>query len=394
MFRKCILWRWIISVVMVIGLLCSATALAKKPPAPEEPEESSSAYVIVPFLFPQPPANFESVESSVMDLNDSGNAVGYEEFVETLSDGSYRDVCWALHLDMTTGEYTRLSGLSGTEYPTGVNHSNQIVGERVVGDSRTAVFWSEPEALPIDLPLSSPGATSSALAINSAGIIVGDNDGAVLWRVLADENGDVSFGGGPLPLPPLTGDTFAVCTDVNELIDGVFQVCGHSRGEGPWEAVLWTIAVTSDGSLALQGPPVALGTLGLNDPSKSYGNAVNVFGDVCGSSDGMPYVASATQPAEPLPTPRNTDSGQARDLNKFGDVVGRLTILLKGGRYAADYAYLWSGGEAINLETQVTLGNGWDRLWLANKINDGGIIAGLGGADVEFRGFLLIPTEP
>ena len=388
--------RWL-AIAVAIGLFCCAQALAKKPPQPPS-DDSGAAYTIVPFLAPVPPPNSESVHSLVLDLNDQGDAVGVEDFREELPDGGYQTVQWALHLDKATGTYTQLQNCTT---PAGVNNLSQIVGESASGELGVPAFWKAPGAAPVDLPLLSGDTQGHASAISDAGIIVGisrDDESSgtgVLWRVFVDENGDVSFVDGPLPLPPLDGDAGAWGMDVNELIDGSFQVSGHSRGDvGPPEAVVWMIGVNDNGTLAAPGPPVSLGTLGLSDPSDSYGSAINILGDVCGSSDGMPYVAPAGQTAQPLPVPRKTHSGLAYDINDLGEIVGRLTILIKGGAYAPPYAYLWKDGDAINLETQIDRDTGWDRIWSANVINDAGIIAGLGRFDVESRAFLLIPSEP
>jgi hypothetical protein len=381
-----------IAIAMAIGLFCSSGAPAKKPDKPPG-DDSGAGYTILPFLTPDIPLNFESVGSSVGDLNDVGHAVGAEYFEEELPEGSFQTVRWALHLDMATWTYTRLQDC---HTPAGVNNNNQIVGRRSSG---VPAFWQSPGHTPVDLPLLSGDTQGQALAINDEGIIVGSSRDdewsgtGVLWRVLFDDNGDVSFVDGPLPLTPLEGDAGAWGSDLNELIGGSFQVSGISRGEvGPPEAVVWTIGLNPDGTLAAPGPPVSLGTLGLSDPSNSYGNAINVLGDACGSSDGMPYVAPAGQTAQPLQVTRTTYRGQARDINDVGEIVGYLTILLKGGSHITDDAYLWKDGDVIDLETQIDRKSGWGTLWSANHINNAGVIAGQGNFDVQQRGFLLIPN--
>jgi probable HAF family extracellular repeat protein len=108
----------------------------------------------------------------------------------------------------------------------------------------------------------------------------------------------------------------------------------------------------------------------------------------------MPFVAPTGQSAQPLPVPRDTAFGTAFDINNLGEIVGRLTVMIRGGFVDAPYAYLWKDGDMINLEKQIDRKSGWDRLWGASVINDAGIIAGYGRFDVERRGFLLIPNEP
>jgi len=138
---------------------------------------------------------------------------------------------------------------------------------------------------------------------------------------------------------------------------------------------------------------MGLGTLGIYDPSSSHGSAINVFGDVCGFSDGMPYVAPAGQTAQPLPVTRNAYRGHAFDINDVGEIVGRLEVEIKGWHYTLQ-AYVWKDGDVINLQTQIDRKSGWGTLWHAAHINNAGVIAGQGYFDVDSRGFLLIPTQP
>jgi hypothetical protein len=172
-------------------------------------------------------------------------------------------------------------------------------------------------------------------------------------------------------------------------------VSGYSRGEnGVREAVVWTLGIKDDGTLALPGPPVGVGTLGLSDPSESYANAINIVGDVCGESDGMPFVAPTGETPQPLPVTRNTAFGYSFDLNNLGEIVGELHLVDKRGWWLGPCACLWKDGDVIDLETQIDRKSGWDQLWAASVINDTGVIAGYGRFDVERRGFLLIPNEP
>jgi hypothetical protein len=375
--------RWL-AVAAAIGLICSSAALAKKPDKPPG-DDSSAAYTIVPFL----PPDFESVRSQVADLNETGQAVGKAELDGTAAGDL------AVHLDIATGNYTVLQGGSRAN---GVNNLNQIVGSVLLESGFRAGFWAEPQAAPDLLPLLPGDEEGFALALNDDAIVVGDSGNqGVVWRVFVDAGGDVSFVDGPVPLPPLAGDTKAWGLDVNELIDGSFQVTGYSHGEdGPCKAVIWTLAVNPDGTLATPGPPVSLGALGLSDPStsRSYGYAINTLGNVCGESDGMPFVAPAGQTAQAVPVPRNTAFGTVFDINNLGEIVGRLDLVDKRGWWLGPCACLWKDGDVIDLETQIDRKSGWDQLWGASVINDAGIITGYGRFDVESRGFLLIPSEP
>jgi hypothetical protein len=389
---KCIA-QWSI-VAVAIGLVCASTALAKKPP-PSDGDDAG--YTIEPFLTPLPPPNFESHDSDVWGINDWGDAVGVEHFRKELPDGSHETIRWGLHLDMETGGYTPLQDCHTA---MGVNNLNEIVGRRYRDERLVPAFWKAPSAAPFDLPLLSGDSEGWASGINDAGIIVGvsKDDGSegvgVIWRIFVDQHGVTVDG--PLPLPPLDGHVMATWgSDLDELIDGSFQVSGYSRGEnGVREAVVWTLGINDDDTLALPGMPVGVGTLGLSDPSESYANGINTVGDVCGMSDGMPFVAPAGQTAQPLPVTRYTAFGYAFDLNNVGEIVGRLHLVDRRGQYLGPSACLWKNGDVIDLETRIDRKSGWDQLWGANVINDAGIIAGYGRFDVDHRGFLLVPIEP
>ena len=139
----------------------------------------------------------------------------------------------------------------------GINNLNQIVG---INGDYSALFWSSPSASPISLPPLPGDLTSTAGRINDAGIIVGDSEGLdtqtwVVWRVYLDENGTQQVDG-PKVLPPLQESVHAVW-DINEVVGGTAQLVGESDGE----AVVWTVEVNEDGTLAAPAAAVSMGTL-------------------------------------------------------------------------------------------------------------------------------------
>ncbi len=287
------------------------------------------------------PGSAVSTRSGVSDLNggtlEEGYAVGWVE----LAEGNAQ----AVHLDLATGFYTTLSGDGPSTSAGGVNNLNQIVGK----DGAFGAFWSSPTANPVPLlplPPTTPqpgmesvSVGSGASAINEDGIVIGgsselfqvDNgDGTysfvtlstgVVWRVVVDSDG--IHVDGPRPLLPLNGhvESHAGPGNLNELVDGSAQVAGYSSG--PREAVVWTIGLNPDGTLAPPGTPVSL------SPSPSRGNGINNLGDVCGRSDKRPFVALAGQDPQTLPVPRNTQDGYADGINDLGEIVGQLEIQKK-----------------------------------------------------------------
>jgi uncharacterized membrane protein len=358
--------RWIV-IAVAIGLFCSSQAMAVKPVKPDE----SAAYTIVPFM----PVGSQSTLSDVSDINDQGQAVGSLRF----ADGSNQVV----HLDIARRQYTTL--LVDGSPACGINNWNQIVAS----DGVDALFWESPsDDEPTSLPRLPNDDRAAVVGINDAGIALGfsgSEEGAVtcvVWRItVVDGKVDIDD---PVPLPPLQAGAFTLVQDINEVLNGVAQVVGDSASE----AVIWTVVVDEDGTLAVSSvQPV--GVTGLN---WSMGYGINNLADVCGLGDGLPYVDFVGQEPQVLPLPRDASSGSAHDINDDGDIVGYATVSTKHypGR---NYAQLWRGSERIDLATQIPDDSGWVRLSSAWRINNRGVIAGGGVFDVPNRGFIMIPNE-
>jgi uncharacterized membrane protein len=357
----------------ILSLLSSET-LAKKPDTTGGGGGSGGAYTIIPFSLP----GVTSVSSQVFDLNDLGAAVGGDNTAAGPK---------AVHLDITSNTYTVLDGVVAE----GVNNLNQIVGLRV---DYQAAFWASPTSAPVDLPPLSGHIWCGASAINDDGIVVGWSDPgpgptwdgrAVVWKVNVDSEGDVTVAG-PVPLPPLSGDTHSQANDVNELLDGSLQVVGISANEVDEFAVTWTVSLNGDGSL---GTPTDAQSLGL--PSWSRGYAINNFGTACGVASGFPFATSTTG----LTLPDGATRGYAWDISDEDKVVGYLVIdsnKRPNISFLSQHAYLWSGGQPERLSDLLGRTD-WVRLQEANQISNTGIIAGVGELDVEHRGFVAFPNE-
>jgi len=374
--------RWL-AIAVTIGLLCSAGALAKKPPKP--PGDDSAGYTIVPFL----PPNFASVWSEVTDLNDQGHVVG----VAGLESGGAQ----AVHLDLTTGVYTSLQDGWRAE---GVNNLNQTVGVTETGHLLLAAFWSSPSAEPVPLLPLVGDVTSYALAVNDAGIVVGwswdfvcNLARNVVWRVVVDEN-EIVHVDGPVELPPLNAGVSTLARDINRVVGGTAQVVGDSGNQ----AVVWTIELDPEyGTLVAPGAPTPVGTPGA---SWSIGWGINNLADVCGCMDSdsvawdIPFAALAGQEAQPLDVPRGTLNGSANDINDRREIVGWVEVLYRGFKTGPGrlYAYLWKDGKSTDLNKEISPQSGWD-LSEATVISNEGIIGGSGRFDVYTRGFVLIPNS-
>ncbi|PAY16773.1 hypothetical protein CKO51_24850 [Rhodopirellula sp. SM50] len=327
-----------------------------------------------------------SVASGVADLNEMTQAVGWAEDSSGIVQG--------IHFDYTTGVYTTLAGSAES-----INDFNQIAGS--VGTMGS--FWQNAQAIPdLLLPLPPTDSLSDvrawALDLNNDGLVIGaseevfrDSNGQVLgtittaavWRVTIDGDGVTSVQG-PVALPPLPGhaNSFAGSGCLSESISGVALVTGKSWGQR--EAVTWTISVNQFDELTIGAP------LSLASPT-SEGTGINSLGDVCGRRNERPFLAVSGQPLQTLSTPRNTQDGYALDVNDVGQVVGDLDVR-KSRQAPRWYAYLWIGGERVDLTNQIASDSGWSRLERADTINNSGVIGGQGQHDVANRGFIMIPN--
>ena len=375
MSQKRIPWRWTISVALVISLLCSEHAGAKKPPKPEEPTEG---YTIVPFM----PAGSNSTRSVVGDLNEQGEAVGTLEYADGLSA--------AVHFDILTDHYTPLTG---GDYAHGINNSGQIVG---VGGP-LGLFWRDRwDEEPITLPPLPGDSLTVGFGINDDGVVIGSSiseegdDVGVVWRILVTD-GVVNIDG-PVELPLLYPETpgldgFSRPWEITEVVEGIALIAG---GTG-YEAVTWTIAVDTNG-----GPLAVLSVQAVEGlgPRWSQCYGINNSATVCGLAGGpLPFVDFTGQEPTFLPVPRKTLHGGARDVNDRDEIVGYAAIDFQHlGFPGKDYAQLWRGGERIDLTGQIPKHSGWARLRSATVINNSGVIAGYGWFDVATRGFIMIPN--
>ena len=329
------------------------------------------AFRIEPFM----PPGTTSDSSFVSDINEQNHAVGGIEFADDSRQAICRD---------SSGTYTILAG---GEAAGGINNLNEIVGS----DEFNALYWGNSNADPVTLPPLDGDIRAWAWRINDQGLILGRSwDGIpgnavhVLWRVYVDGNGTTQLYG-PVALPASYS-----ADDLNQVVNGTAQVLLHDQ-----QARLVDIRLNSNGSFSILMPPIDVGALELNDPSWSIGYGLNNLGNVCGFSDGLPFVALAGQSPYALSVPRRIWHASAQDINVHGDVVGYAEHKIKGysNPPGAKYAKLWQAGERIDLTGQIPKRSGWDRLSVANVINNNRMIGGYGRYDVQVRGFILEPNQ-
>jgi hypothetical protein len=326
------------------------------------------------------PPNVTVTWSSAAGVNDAGNVVGHYED----DAGGY----FAYYYDRGQNSFQTLPG--GTA-ALGVNNRGEIVGNN--RDFGFALYWKTSQATPDILDSLTIAGAAAATGINDAGIAVGHSlddsiSSAVLWTV------DALGVSGPIELPPIAGDLHAIARQVSEFDQtGVARVIGYSgddiHGYDSGRAVLWILWIDDAGSLQSSGA-IDLGALA---GGNSTGDGVNLSADTCGTSEyHFPFLKRYGQPMQALAMPRKAISGGAYDLNDGATVVGRVMFQAKSGS-SDERAYLWSSGNAIDLNAKVSLGTS-QVLETATGISNQGCIVGMGFFPTASEGmiaFLLIP---
>ncbi|MEQ1601462.1 MAG: PEP-CTERM sorting domain-containing protein [Methylophilaceae bacterium] len=283
--------------------------------------------------------------STASAINASGQVVGYAYLTGDLTK----------HATLWNGTIaTDLGALGGIESEAkGINESGQVVGFVRISNSEThATLWNGGTTT----TLYALGGTSSALAINTSGRVVGnskktnnpydDSGYAVRW-----DDTDAA---------PYALDTLGGHADSAVAINASGQVVGTSTlSDYTYHATLWNGSSATD-----------LGTLG---GSWSRASAINAHGQIVG-------IATTSNDEQHATlwngnTVIDLGAGEARAINTFGQIVG---ITRPTSNLIETHATLWNGTTAIDLNSLLdasTVAAGWV-LTDANGINDNGWIVG------------------
>ena len=371
------LMEWWIVIAVAIGLLCSAEALAKKPPP--LPDDAVAAYDLVVLA----PPGVQITGSNAYDLDEAGNVVGYYFDSDGKRNGFYYH---------RAQESWRLFGPGLVVF--GLNNLGEMVGAD--WNTGEGLYWSAPDAIPVPLDPLDGHLISDGFKINDAGIIVGRSQGsgfsvAVAWMV--NENGAVSA---PIELPFPEGDTRGSVSDLSEEgADGISRIVGYSGAVTLYEtAVCWEVTAGPNGPVLLFGP-TDLGTLNGGPVAAAVG--VNFTGDVVGmSAEGndpfWPILKPVDEEMRALPGTLKATWGYAQGINDNGNMVGITGYLFKGK--SVETAVLWpDASSVIDLNKKVSLGRG-EELQSASAINNAGDILASGFfpgvAEMDYVACLLI----
>ncbi len=249
----------------------------------------------------------------------------------------------------------------------GINDAGTVAGTAYHNGQRQAVIWSGGAVTQLG---TLGGAGSEALAVNSAGTVVGlAATPSGQGRAFRWSQGNMS------DLGTLPGGVWSAAYAVNDA--GAAAGTAMTSG-GFFRAVMWT-------------PEMMLLELGTLGGLNSYAHGINSSGQVVGHStaaDGWMraflYSGGAMRELGTL----GGGNSYAYGINGAGWVVGYSWLASGSG----PRAFLWSGGEMADLNTRLPAGSGW-LLTEAYAINNFGQIAGAGLLGGELRAFRLDPVS-
>ena len=263
---------------------------------------------------PLPPATGGGTYSAAYGINAAGLAVGESE----AASGVFVATAWDLSATPTVLAGSAAFPASGRSAAHAVNNrvTPQIAGEATNADGALrAVLWNGLAAAPVDLGLLPGGTFSSAVAINSEGLVVGEADTAtgvahaVAWRV--DANGVKTAG--PVDLGVIT------VADVRSIalgVDATGRVVGESEDRaGVVHAGLWTLdpaTLAPAGKLDLGAPG---GASAINDANRIGGQL---------GAGGQPTVWDTRNPGLPNSAVPETVSAAVQGLNDRNLLVGMM----------------------------------------------------------------------
>ena len=301
-----------------------------------------------------------------LSINDSGQIAG----CAPLFAGDFSAFVWENY------SFNYITNGLGNDWANGVNQNYLVIGAEAPNGFTLPYAWQN--NLKTILPLPSPTILygGEALAVNDAGLIVGNvfprstprQTTASLWKP-----GDAAYE--RIIIEKLKPDDFFnYAADIND--NNV--VVGYSGGQNSYSAFVWQ-----------QGQsPVPLPSL--PGDYRAVAHAINNLNQVVGFTNGLADLDQAVlwQDNQIIPLGPAGLESWARGINDNRQIVGT---------FAADdgpAACLWQNDQIINLNDQLHNAPGWSLLE-AHDINLDGWIVGVGtlADSAILRGFLLIPMQ-
>ena len=335
------LGRWLI-IAVAIGLVCSSTSLAKKPPKPDG--DPGITYRVVPLEW----------GINARDINDYREVAG----AVLTESGDVSAAYWE------EGELvSNLTVLSGGRMAHGINNNGDIVGTSYDSSGNdVAVYWPNSSIFSMELPTLSGYANSYAHSINNDGLICGsvsknllDENGdpipgsseytsnrAVVWRVVSTNGTPDIRGPRELPSDGDGSSSFASALNDNDEF-GVAQVVGRrlSVVSGEGGAFVWEVKSDSDGTVSI----LTVSSLGDGKPT-----GINNGGFICGYAparrypemDGLVWYGDTVSYLDRGKGRNQVARAQAWDISDSGIIVGHT-----GGWYDQPRACFWDGSDGL-----------------------------------------------
>lgn len=397
MFENLKHWgRWL-AIALVIGLLCSAAALAAKPVVP--PPRFS---VLELPLRGDAVALSEPDDSGVVTVVIQGADNGYNSAAFARVGRTTRTVLGSGFLPEPASKDPNGTGFINHWSGAGdVNDSGTIVGtvpaydETILDNRNRAIVWTfGGQNYTYELLPCSDEAEAEACGINNAGDIVGTADGrAVLWDAtthgIVELNSEWTAAG---------GWNLLSARDINDagLIVGAGMLDGATRG----------FVLDRDSGLIVEVPPVGPAT-------SNYAFQVSAFGHVIGNAWDGEGAIWGTSPdywrgfhwdvldTGPVVLDPLTDGPSlVRGMNDYGVSAGSSVIPSDDFGTIMEVPTLWefdAQGKllATDLNTQIPTKPAW-YLWHSCDVNNDGWVSGYGRKYLKgqyyWRAVLLVPT--
>ncbi|MBU0616623.1 MAG: hypothetical protein KKI02_02790 [Planctomycetes bacterium] len=290
-------------------------------------------------------------------INDLGQVVGY-----------YRTDAEAMRAFLySDGTLIDLGTLGGAQaYARDINNAGQVVGEAMDDNGQWRAFLWESAGGMLDLGTLG-GATSAAYAVNESGQVAGFSDNGTSLHAFLYSDGVMS------PLDTL--DFYQ---------SGAFDINDYGQMSGvvvPFSGDPHAV-VFDGGALIDLGAEIPGGT-----QAWSINNVGMVTGYAWGSGEYRSFVYGAGQVVD-LGTLDGFRDTYAYGLNDAGQIVGIAT----DPDIPQSHAFVYSGGQLIDLNDLLAPEHGWEQLTAAFAVNNAGQITGYGRINGQFRGFLLAPA--
>ncbi|MCH7471595.1 DUF3466 family protein [bacterium] len=360
------------------------------------------------------------MSSKAADINENGVVVGTSNY-----DGSFNDVTGQfsnqrIHAfiwkDATTGMQDIGTPLEHTSYAYSINDSNQAVGvvrphpPLTLPGLSSACIWENGEMVLVDEEIYNLDPRPKGFQRSNANRTSGINNGGIIAGQAyfqasgdpgdTDVTGDYGFSynrgaGSAVNLKtPFEPDEFEGIYSKAEAINNAGVIVGYTGYTLDFPTKRALAFIWKGASMELLSTPADTSSRAdsINDRSRVVGT---IWGEATGG-EAMPAYWGSSGELLIMELLEGDENGAAKDINKYGDVVGYSNdsgILGDGVRAVIWRGYIVPVDLPADLNCLIPPGSGWE-LIQASAINDKGQIVGYGQINDRIRAFLLTPRSP